>query len=228
MLHIRSKAGWELFSPCSWMHLSMKKIVFNWIATHRKAQARTYLSCGLFVCGKKPFFSLLLSDSWDGLRRKKFSDYWANNWIQPCRLKWSLLYLRYLFRRNSLVFLFQKSTLGWIKLSADCSEQCDTLLIASEPNMIKVLFTHFTYSPFPAWAWWHPVDDVMCISPCHMFWSWNMTCYVPLFSGVQGREDEAPAISMCDFWWSAPRYFSSSLSGLLGFFIKFQYCSLTS
>lgn len=228
MLHIRSKAGWELFSPCSWMHLSMKKIVFNWIATHRKAQARTHLSCGLFVCGKKPFFSLLLSDSWDGLRRKKFSDYWANNWSQPCRLKWSLLYLRYLFRRNSLVFLFQKSTLGWIKLSADCSEQFDTLLIASEPNMIKVLFTHFTYNPFPAWAWCHPVDDVMCSSPCHMLWSWNMTCYIPLFSGVQGREDEAPAISMCDFWWSAPRYFSSSLSGLLGVFIKFQYCSLTS
>lgn len=112
---------------------------------------------------------------------------------------------------TALVFFVQKSTLCWIKLSADYSEKCDTLLIASEPDRVKVLFTHLTYSHFPAWAWCHPLDDVlhqkilMCSSLCHMLWNWKMTCCIRSFSGVQGREDKAPAINICDFWWYAPR-----------------------
>lgn len=208
MLRMRSKVGWELFSPFSWMLLGAKMVVLSWTATHRKAQARTQLPCGLFICGKKPFFSLPLSDNGDGLRRNFFLITWqiifnlvhSNGPSYTCNISSD---------GTTLVFLFQTSSL-WINFSADCSEQCHALLIVSQPNMITVLFTHFTYSPFPAWAWCHPLDDVlhqkvlMYSSQCHILLSWKMTCYIPSFSGVQVREDVAPqVISVCDFWWSA-------------------------
>lgn len=228
MLHMRSKVGWELFSPFSWMLLGAKMVVLNWTATHRKAQARTQLPCGLFVCGKKPFFSLPLSDNGEGLRRNPFLITWqiifnlahSNGPSYACDVSSD---------GTTSVFLFQTCSLC-INFSADRSEQCDALLIVSQPNTVKVLFTHFTYSPFPAWAWCHPLDDVlhqkvwMYSSLCQILWSWKMTCYIPSFSGVQVRGCSNSG-DQC-MWFLMVSLLPAHFPQVCFFYSKFQYFSL--
>lgn len=79
---------------------------------------------------------------------------------------------------------------------------------ASKPNMAKVLLCSFYLSlpclgVVPVTEWCFTSERVNV--PWHMLWSCKVTWCSFLFSGVQGGEDEAPTISTCDFWWSAPR-----------------------
>lgn len=79
-----------------------------------------------FVCGESPFFSSVLSYSWDGWRRIfslitgqiiNFNPVDSNRPSCACHIASD---------GAALVFVFPKSTLCWIKLPAGCSGQCDS------------------------------------------------------------------------------------------------------
>lgn len=211
MVHNRWKAGWELLSLSLFLNAFKYEIdSLKMDCYPQKGPGKSTSSMWNILCGKSTFFSLLISYSLDGLRIFflitgqiiSFNIVGSNSPSYVCHVA---------SHGAALVFVFQKSTLCWIKLPSWLQWAVWQLLNQTWP---KCCFAHFTCGPFSLpcpWVWCQSLDDVlhqkvlMYSSPWHMLWSCKVTCCSSSFSGVQGRENEAPAISMCDSWWSAPR-----------------------